>query len=87
MMINQLILKRWKVYCMLTDNYLKNNLSNLKCFVSHGSVDQVVPVEWGRKAKPFLENLGVSCEYKEYPIGHGISPQNFNDLLQWLDNK
>ena len=72
---------------MLTDNYLKNNLSNLKCFVSHGSVDQVVPVDWGRKAKPFLENLGISCEYKEYPIGHGISPQNFNDLLQWLDNK
>ena len=72
---------------MLTDNYLKNNLSNLKCFVSHGSVDQVVPVDWGRKAKPFLENLGVSCEYKEYPIGHGISTQNFNDLLQWLDNK
>ena len=72
---------------MLSDNYLKNNLSNLKCFVSHGSVDQVVPVDWGRKAKPFLENLGISCEYKEYPIGHGISPQNFNDLLQWLDNK
>ena len=72
---------------MLTDNYLKNNLSNLKCFVSHGSVDQVVPVEWGKKAKPFLENLGITCEYKEYQIGHGISPQNFNDLLQWLDNK
>ena len=72
---------------MLSDNYLKNNLSNLKCFISHGSVDQVVPVDWGRKAKPFLENLGISCEYKEYPIGHGISPQNFNDLLQWLDNK
>ena len=72
---------------MLSDDYLKNNLSNLKCFISHGSVDQVVPVDWGRKAKPFLENLGISCEYKEYPIGHGISPQNFNDLLQWLDNK
>lgn len=72
---------------MLIDVYLKNTLSNLKCFISHGTVDQVVPVDWGRKAKPFLENLGVSCEYKEYPIGHGISPQNFNDLLQWLDNK
>ncbi|MBC7643018.1 MAG: alpha/beta fold hydrolase [Flavobacterium sp.] len=70
---------------MLQQNYLKNNLSNLKFFVSHGIVDQVVPVEWGRKAKPFLDNLGIETVYKEYPIGHGVSPQNFHDFKGWLD--
>ena len=69
---------------MLSADYLKNNLSNLKIFTSHGTVDQVVPVEWGRKAKPFLDNLGITTVYKEYPIGHGISPQNFYDFKQWL---
>ncbi len=69
---------------MLTNDYLKNNLSNLKVFSSHGTVDQVVPVEWGRKAKPFLDNLGIVNVYKEYPIGHGISPQNFYDFKEWL---
>jgi phospholipase/carboxylesterase len=42
---------------ILEENYLKNSFSNLKIFTSHGTVDQVIPVEWGRKAKPFLENL------------------------------
>ncbi len=69
---------------MLHQDYLKNNLSKLNFFISHGTVDQVVPVEWGRKAKPFLENLGISCVYREYPIGHGISPQNFYDFKEWL---
>ena len=70
---------------MCTDDYLKNNLSKLKIFSSHGTVDQVVPVEWGRKAKPFLDNLGVATVYKEYAnIGHGVCPQNFHDFKEWL---
>lgn len=69
---------------IIEENYLKNSFSNLKIFTSHGIVDQVIPIEWGRKAKPFLENLGIETTYKEYPIGHGVSPQNFYDFKQWL---
>lgn len=59
-------------------------ISHLKFFVSHGSVDQVIPVEWARKAKPALENLGLEVEYQEYPVGHGVAPQNFFDFKNWL---
>ena len=59
-------------------------ISHLKFFVSHGSVDQVIPVEWARKAKPALENLGLEVAYHEYPIGHGVAPQNFFDFKNWL---
>lgn len=59
-------------------------ISHLKFFVSHGSVDQVIPVEWARKAKPALENLGLETEYHEYPVGHGVAPQNFFDFKNWL---
>ena len=61
-----------------------NAISHLKFFVSHGSVDQVIPVDWARKAKPALENLGLEVEYQEYPIGHGVSPKNFYDFKNWL---
>ena len=67
-----------------TENYLKNDVSKIKFFVSHGTVDQVIPVDWARKTKPVLENLGIDVVYKEYPIGHGVSPQNFYDLRDWL---
>ena len=69
---------------ILEENYLKNSFTNLKIFSSHGTADQVIPVEWGRKAKPFLENLGIKTTYKEYPLGHGVSPQNFYDFKNWL---
>lgn len=69
---------------IIKEDYLKNIFSNLKIFTSHGTVDQVIPVDWARKAKPFLENLGINTTYKEYPIGHGVSPQNFHDFKNWL---
>jgi phospholipase/carboxylesterase len=72
---------------ILDENYLKNSFDNLKFFISHGTVDQVIPVDWGRKAKPFLEKSGIKITYMEYPIGHGVSPQNFYDFKNWLVKK
>ena len=65
-------------------NYQNNDFSSLKIFSSHGTVDQVIPVEWARKIDPILKNLAINSTYKEYPIGHGVSPQNFFDLKDWL---
>ena len=65
-------------------NYQNNDFSSLKIFTSHGTVDQVIPVEWARKTDPILKNLAINSTYKEYPIGHGVSPQNFFDLKDWL---
>ena len=70
-----------------SENYQSNDFSNLKIFASHGIVDQVIPVEWARKTDPILQSLGINSTYKEYPIGHGVSPQNFFDLKDWLQVK
>jgi phospholipase/carboxylesterase len=70
-----------------TENYANNEFSKLKIFASHGTVDQVIPVDWARKAKPFLDRLGIETTYKEYPIGHGVSSQNFYDFRNWLQTK
>ncbi len=70
-----------------SNNYQNNDFSKLKIFASHGTVDQVIPVEWARKTDPILKSLGINSIYKEYPIGHGVSPQNFFDLKDWLQGK
>lgn len=72
---------------IISENYQSNDFSNLKIFTSHGIVDQVIPVDWARKTEPILQSLGVNSTYKEYPIGHGVSPQNFFDLKDWLLKK
>jgi phospholipase/carboxylesterase len=54
-------------------------------YCSHGSVDQVLPVEWARNSKPFLDNLGFKNEYSEYNVGHGVAPQNFYSFKNWIE--
>jgi phospholipase/carboxylesterase len=66
------------------DDYTENDFSKLKIFASHGTVDQVIPVEWARKSIPLLQVLGIEIVFKEYMIGHGVAPQNFFDLKHWL---
>jgi phospholipase/carboxylesterase len=69
----------------LKEGYAANDFSKLKIYTSHGSVDQVIPVEWARKTQPFLQNLNIDCTYSEFPVGHGVAPQNFQELKNWLE--
>ena len=69
---------------IVKDNYKNSNFSNLKMFISHGTVDQVIPVDWARKASPILTDLVIENVYKEYPNGHGVAQQNFYDFKNWL---
>jgi len=71
---------------IVKENYQSNNIEKLKFFISHGTVDQVIPVDWARKAPEFFKNLGLDVVYKEYPVGHGVAPQNFYDFKNWLEN-
>jgi len=66
------------------DDYLENDCSKLCIFASHGTVDQVIPVEWARKSIPALQVLGIEIVFKEYMVGHGVAPQNFFDFKHWL---
>lgn len=66
---------------------LKSNLAEYKhlaFYCSHGTVDQVIPVEWSRQTKPFLDSLQISNTYNEFPVGHGVAPQNFYEFKNWL---
>ena len=56
-------------------------------YISHGSVDQVIPVDWARKASPFLNSKGLKNEYSEYPVGHGVALQNFFSFKKWIENR
>ncbi len=69
---------------ILKEGYEQNDFSGLDFYCSHGSVDQVIPVDWARKTKPFLENLSIKNSYSEFPVGHGVAPQNFYELKEWL---
>ena len=72
---------------ILNKGYDKKNHGNLKIYASHGQVDQVIPPEWAQKTPKFLKKLGIEHIYEEFPVGHGVSPQNFNAFKIWLADK
>ena len=61
--------------------------SKLDFYISHGSVDQVIPIDWANKAPNFLKALNVKHSYQEFPVGHGVAPQNFYALKQWIEER
>ncbi|ASV28763.1 alpha/beta hydrolase [Maribacter cobaltidurans] len=70
---------------ILKEGYASNNFGSLRIYVSHGQVDQVIPIEWAQKAPQILDNLGITNVFEEYPVGHGVAPQNFYSFKKWLE--
>ena len=52
--------------------------------ITHGTLDPVIPVEFGRSARQQLEAAGNRLLYRESPVGHGIDPGVLPDLRAWL---
>lgn len=72
---------------ILKEDYINKSHKNLKIYASHGQVDQVIPPEWAQRAPDFLTKLNIEHVYEEFPVGHGVAPQNFYAFKKWLDDK
>ncbi|NJN16560.1 MAG: phospholipase [Oscillochloris sp.] len=59
-------------------------LSDLPIFQLHGTDDEVIPVEAGRRSAAILQPGPANYHYREYPIGHGIHPDGLRDMATWL---
>ncbi len=72
---------------ILVEGYQENNHEGLHIYASHGQVDQVIPLEWAQRTPDFLKALDIQCLYEEFPVGHGVSPQNFYSFRNWLSGR
>jgi phospholipase/carboxylesterase len=52
--------------------------------IGHGTLDPIIPVEFGRQARKLLEEAGASVLYREYPLPHAIDPTLLAELRGWL---
>ncbi len=72
---------------ILTGDYQKKDHSKLKIYASHGQVDAVIPLEWAQRIPDFLGQLKIDHVYEEFPVGHGVAPQNFYSFKNWLEER
>lgn len=52
--------------------------------IGHGTLDPVIPVEFGRAARALLEEAGADVLYREYPLAHTIDPGFARELPAWI---
>ncbi len=68
----------------LSPESLNKNYRHLDFFISHGTQDQVLPVQWAKAVPEICYLLRIKNIYKEYNAGHGVHPQNFYDFRNWI---
>jgi phospholipase/carboxylesterase len=60
-------------------------LKQTQAFVSHGTHDSKLTIEWAHKARALLEAHGVSLSYHEYPgVDHALTHEMVADFDTWL---
>jgi phospholipase/carboxylesterase len=59
--------------------------TGLKVFIAHGSRDQVISVEFARRAHELLSAAGLSVEYHESEAQHHVDPRTLPAAIDWID--
>ena len=52
--------------------------------IGHGMYDDVIRVEFGRRARTLLEEAGADVLYHESPLPHAIDPRFLAEVARWL---
>ena len=59
----------------------------LRTLVQHGSEDPMIQIQRARDSVEQLRTLRVPLTYREYDMGHEITPRGLSDLSAWLEEK
>jgi len=58
--------------------------AGLSVFITHGTRDPVISVDFARDARARLESAGLPVEYHEHGGGHGIDPSTVAPMQAWV---
>jgi phospholipase/carboxylesterase len=57
---------------------------DLPVFMAHGSLDPMLPMQWGKASAEQLTALGFTVEWHDYPMAHAVCAEEINDIRNWL---
>lgn len=65
----------------------RERLVSLQAFISHGELDNTLPVSWAQRAEQWLAELGVAFESQRYPTGHMLTAAMQADFIAWTHSR
>ena len=66
---------------------IPDSIQSLPTLVQHGSEDPMIEVGRAQESIERLRRLRLPLTYREYDMGHEISPKSLTDLSAWLEEK
>lgn len=60
---------------------------SIPVFMAHGKFDQVVPMGLGEHSRQQLQQLGVTVQFKSYPMQHNVCPEEIQAIGDWLSER
>lgn len=64
--------------------YNLQSIQDVSVFISHGQMDPVFPIRIGQETSEYMQSLSSNVTFKTYPTGHGVSRDNQQDFLNWI---
>jgi len=58
--------------------------ADLPILMVHGSGDEMIPIARAQAAREKLEALGQKIEWRDYPMGHAVCPEEITEISAWL---
>ena len=59
--------------------------SKTPIFASHGTLDQVVPINLGKSSVDALQALGYDIQWRTYPMEHQVAMEQIVEIGQWIN--
>jgi phospholipase/carboxylesterase len=81
------VLSSWLPKELFPELAVKETVQSLPTLVQHGSQDQMIELQRARDSVEQLRALRVPVTYREYDMGHEITPRGLTDLSAWLEEK
>jgi len=62
-------------------------MKHLAILAVHGTADTILPVAFGRQIRDYFTLLPLNFTYREYEMGHEVSPESLRDIQAWLQSQ
>jgi len=79
------VLSSWLPKELIPELSIREAVQSLPTIVQHGSQDQMIEVQRAQDSVEQLLALRVPLTYREYDMGHEITPRSLSELSAWLD--
>jgi phospholipase/carboxylesterase len=81
------VLSSWLPKELIPELSIREAVQSLPTIVQHGSQDQMIEIQRAKDSVERLRALRVPLTYRDYDMGHEITPRSLSDLSAWLEEK